>query len=126
MSGGGWGGEVAGSQELKATQGVEVGKDFLSVQSAGDAVGIRNAGGKGGTRTCRERRRFAEFQWFLTALSVRPCKYLAISAHLLPNWRIAGQQHEARSRREARVQRGGARGSMWRARVAGSAARRAQ
>ena len=30
-------------------------------------------------------RRSAEFQWFLTALSVRPGRYLAMSAHLLPN-----------------------------------------
>mmetsp|Transcript_78839 Transcript_78839/g.190597 ORF Transcript_78839/g.190597 Transcript_78839/m.190597 type:complete len:303 (-) Transcript_78839:51-959(-) len=30
-------------------------------------------------------RRSAEFQWFLDALSVRPGRYLAMSAHLLPN-----------------------------------------
>mmetsp|Transcript_9933 Transcript_9933/g.25658 ORF Transcript_9933/g.25658 Transcript_9933/m.25658 type:complete len:391 (-) Transcript_9933:180-1352(-) len=30
-------------------------------------------------------RRSAEFQWFFTALSVRPGRYLAMSAHLLPN-----------------------------------------
>ena len=34
--------------------------------------------------TCRDRRCFAEFQWFFTALSVRPSSSLAISAQRLP------------------------------------------
>ena len=48
---------------------------------------------------CRERRRLALFQWFLTALSVRPSSSLAISAHRLPYCRAEVREIERDRRR---------------------------
>mmetsp|Transcript_11221 Transcript_11221/g.46864 ORF Transcript_11221/g.46864 Transcript_11221/m.46864 type:complete len:229 (-) Transcript_11221:626-1312(-) len=52
----------------------------------------------------RVRFRIIEFQWFLTALSVLPGKYLAISTHLLPSslclsWRVSSSSTVHDSRR---------------------------
>ena len=59
-----------------------------AASSAGAASAAASAS-KPRARASSTLRLRVEFQWFLIALSVRPTKVLAISAHLLPNLRCA-------------------------------------
>ena len=70
-----------------------VGAAGAAAGSALFAVFEADAGGESTARVPSRctRRRMVEFQWFLIALSVRPGRRLAISAHLLPRSECASR-----------------------------------